>query len=275
MRTLRFLILAACMALPPAALAADGLMMATSAGARDSGLLDYLKPFLLREAGVDLTWVSSGAGEALEHGKNCDVDVLLVDAPAAEMKMVEEGFAVVRREVMYSDFVFVGPGNDPAGIRGKSAADALKTLVARKAVFVSGGDASGAHQVEQRLWTSLKMPVPVKENWYVRPGRGMTAAISTAAEKRGYALAERSAWLRFEAAQKDHNPLAVLIEGDTSLRNQYSVIIVNPARCPKLRAGAAGRFADWWVSAAAQDHIACFRLEGRQLFFPNAAPPSR
>ena len=273
MRAFRRLILAALMALPSAALAAEELMMATTTSTQDSGLLDYLKPILLKETGIDLKWVSTGTGKALEHGKNCDVDVLLVHAPAAELKMVAEGFAVDRRQIMYNDFVIVGPKNDPAGIRGKSVADTLKTLAAKKTVFVSRGDKSGTHQMELGLWTALNMPVPDKESWYVQLGQGMMATINAAAEKNGYTLTDRGTWIKFEAVQKEKNPLAVLVEGDKSLLNQYSVMTVSPARCPKVKAGLAAKFADWWVCAATQNHIAAFKLEGKQLFFPNASNP--
>ena len=275
MRMLRFLILMALLALPSAVPAADTLMMATTSSTQDSGLLDYLKPLLLKETGIDLKWVSTGTGKALEHGKNCDVDVLLVHAPAAELKMIEEGFAVDRRQIMYNDFVILGPKNDPVGIKGKSVADSFKAFADKKLVFVSRGDKSGTHQMELGLWASLKMPVPDKESWYVQLGQGMMAAINASAEKNGYTLADRGTWITFEAVQKDKNPLAVLVEGDKSLLNQYSVMTVNPAKCPKVKAELAKKFADWWVCPATQNHIAAFKLEGKQLFFPNAAPPSR
>ena len=183
MRAARFLLVMALLALPCAALAADSLMMATSADIRNSGLLEYLKPLALKETGITLTWLSTDAGTALEHGKNCDVDVLLVHAPDAELKMLEEAFVVDRRRVMYSDVV--------------------------------------------------------------------------------------------DAVRKDNRPPAVPIEGGGSLRRQYSVMTVNPAKCPKVRAALAKKFADWWVCPSTQNHIAAFKPEGRQLFFPNAAPPSR
>jgi tungstate transport system substrate-binding protein len=275
MRVFRYVMFMALVAFPSAAPAAESLMMATTTSTQDSGLLDYLKPFLLKETGIDLKWVSTGTGKALEHGKNCDVDVLLVHAPEAELKMVEEGFAVDRRQIMYNDYVLVGPQNDPAGIRGKSVADALKAFADKKIVFVSRGDKSGTHLMERGLWAALKMPVPDKESWYVQLGQGMMVTINAAAEKDGYTLTDRGTWIKFEAVQKEKNPLAILVEGDTSLLNQYSVMTVNPAKCPKVKAELAKKFADWWVSSSTQDAISCFKIEGKQLFFPNAAPPSR
>jgi len=271
MRILRFFVLAALLALPVAAPAADELMMATTTSTQDTGLLDYLQPLFLKETGIHLKWVSTGSGKALEHGKNCDVDVLLVHAPDAELKMIAEGFAVDRRQVMYNDYVIVGPKNDPAGIKGKSVADSLKAFADKKIAFVSRGDKSGTHQMEQSLWTSqLQMPVPDKESWYVQLGQGMMAAIHAAAEKGGYTLADRGTWIKFEAVQKEKNPLAILVEGDKSLLNQYSVMTANPAKCPKVKAELAKKFADWWVSPSTQNLIAAFKLEGKQLFFPNA-----
>jgi tungstate transport system substrate-binding protein len=273
MRTLRCLVLMALMALPSVVFAADALMMATTTSTQDSGLLDYLQPLFLKETGIELKWVSTGTGKALEHGKNCDVDVLLVHAPDAELKMVEGGFAIDRRQIMYNDYVIVGPKNDPAGIKGKSVADSLKAFADKKVVFVSRGDKSGTHQMEQSLWTAMKMPVPDKENWYVQLGQGMMATINAAAEKGGYTLADRGTWIKFDAVQKDKNPLTILVEGDKSLLNQYSVMTVNPAKCPKVKAELAKKFAAWWVSSSTQKHIAAFKLEGKQLFFPNAASP--
>ena len=270
MRTVRFLILMVFLALPSAVFAADSLMMATTTSTEDTGLLNYLQPILLKDTGIALKWVSTGSGKALEHGKNCDVDVLLVHAPSAELKMVEEGFAIDRRKVMYNDYVIVGPKKDPAGIKGMSVAGALKDFADKKITFISRGDKSGTHQMEQSLWTSLKMAAPDKESWYVQLGQGMMVTINSAAEKGGYTLADRGTWIKFEAVQKDKNPLTILVEGDKSLLNQYSVMTVNPAKCPSAKAELARKFSDWWVSPSTQNCIGAFKLEGKQLFFPNA-----
>lgn len=275
MRTVRFFLLAALLALPSSALAADTLMMATTTSTQDSGLLDYLRPFFERETGILLRWVSVGTGQALELGKKCDVDVLLVHAPAAELKMVEEGFAVDRRQVMYNDFVLIGPKKDPAGVRGKGAAEALKRIADKRAVFVSRGDQSGTHKMEQGLWKSVNMPVPDGRSWYMQVGQGMMATIGAAAEKSGYTLTDRGTWIKYEAVQKSGTPLAILVEGDRSLLNQYSVMTVSRAKCPGVKAELARRFADWWVSISTQARIAEFMLEGKQLFFPNAATPTK
>ncbi len=275
MRKLCLLLLAALLVVPSAARAADSLMMATTTSTQDSGLLDYLKPFFEKETGIELKWVSVGTGQALELGKKCDVDVLLVHAPAAEMKLVDEGYAVDRRLVMYNDFVIIGPKKDPARIKGKSVAEAFKQIADKKAVFISRGDQSGTHKMEQALWKGTGMAVPDGEKWYAQLGQGMMATITAAAEKNGYTLTDRGTWIKYEAVQKAKNPLAILIEGDKKLLNQYSVMTVNQAKCPKAKADLGRKFEDWWVSTATQARIADFKLEGKQLFFPNAEAPTK
>jgi tungstate transport system substrate-binding protein len=253
----------------------DTLLLATTTSTQDSGLLDALIPIFEKQSGYFVKTIAVGSGQAMAMGKRGEADVLLVHSPDAEEQFVNEGFGVNRRIVMHNDFVILGPKKDPAGIKGKSVADALKVLADNKMVFVSRGDKSGTHQMEQSLWTSLQMPVPDKESWYVQLGQGMMATINAAAEKNGYTLTDRGTWIKFEAVQKDKNPLAILVEGDKSLLNQYSVMTVNPAKCPKVKVALAKKFADWWVCAPTQNHIAAFKLEGKQLFFPNADPPSR
>lgn len=269
MKHLSCLVLAAALLLPAGAQAAE-LMMATTTSTQDSGLLEFLQPAFKADTGIDLKWVAVGTGKALEHGKNCDVDVLLVHAPKAEMAFVEAGHGIDRRLVMYNDFVIVGPKADPAKIAGKSTAEALKILAEKKASFVSRGDKSGTHQAEQNLWKAVNMPVPDKESWYISAGQGMLPTINVAAEKNGYTLADRGTWIKFAAVQKDKNPLKIVVEGDKTLFNQYSVMTVNPVQCPKVKKDLAQKFEDWWVSPTVQKKIAEFKLEGKQLFFPNA-----
>ncbi len=257
-------------ALPGPAPAGETLMMATTTSTQDSGLLDYIAPVFEKETGITLRWTAVGTGKALEHGKNCDVDVLLVHAPAAEKKFVEEGFGVERRQVMYNDFILVGPKADPAGVKGKTAAEALKTLAVKKAVFVSRGDESGTHKAEKDLWKACGMTLPDKETWYLAAGRGMMQTLIMAGERGGYTLVDRGTWIKYLSKEKDKATLAVMVEGDKPLRNQYSVMMVNPARCPQVKKAAAQRFLDWWVSPSTQKLIAGYTLEGKQLFFPNA-----
>lgn len=269
MKHLRLLIVAAALLLPVSA-QAEALMMATTTSTQDSGLLEFLQPGFKADTGIDLKWVAVGTGKALEHGKNCDVDVLLVHAPTAEKAFVDAGHAIDRRQVMYNDFVIIGPKADPAGIAGKNSAEALKMLAEKKIPFVSRGDKSGTHQAEQGLWKAVNLPVPDKDSWYLSAGQGMLPTINMAAEKKGYTLTDRGTWIKFAAVQKDNNPLKIVVEGDKTLFNQYSVMTVNPAQCPKVKKELAAKFEDWWVSPAVQQKIASFKLEGKQLFFPNA-----
>lgn len=267
MKFFRAAALCAALTLPVSAFAADTLMMATTTSTQDSGLLEYLQPMFKAETGIDLKWVAVGTGKALEHGKNCDVDVLLVHAPAAEKAFVEAGHGIDRRQVMYNDFVIVGPVADPAKVKGMATADALKTFADKKATFVSRGDQSGTHKAEEKLWGASK---PDKESWYVSAGQGMIATLNVAAEKGGYCLTDRGTWIKFDATQKGKNPLVIVVEGDKALANQYSVMTANPATCPKVKKDLAVKFEDWWVKPSTQKAIADFKLEGKQLFFPNA-----
>lgn len=265
------LALALVLLLPAQGIAAEKLMMATTTSTQDTGLLDYLKPIFEKENGFELQWVSVGTGKALEHGKACDVDVLLVHAPAMEAKFVSEGFGVDRRQVMYNDFVLIGPKADPAGVKGKTVPEAFKIISEKKAPFVSRGDNSGTHSAEKGLWKAASMEVPGKDaTWYMDAGQGMLATIRMAAEKNGYTVADRGSFIKYEAAAKGDVPLAVVVEGDKALLNQYSVMMVNPKNCPKVQQDKSAKFIEWWVSPATQKHIAAFKLEGKPLFFPNA-----
>lgn len=249
--------------------AAETLMMATTTSTQDSGLLEYLEPTFKQETGIELKWVAVGTGKALEIAKNCDADVLLVHAPAAEMEFVKAGHGVDRRQVMYNDFVIVGPAADPAGVKGKNTAEALKRILETKSGFVSRGDQSGTHKAEQKLWKQSNM-VPDKDPKYFSAGQGMMATLNMAAEKQAYALTDRGTWISFAEKMGSKNPLAIVVEGDKALFNQYSVITVNPAQCPKVKANLAKKFEDWWVAPKTQKTIAGYKLKGKQLFFPNA-----
>lgn len=269
MRVIRTLLLIMVLLFPTAVMA-ETIMMATTTSTEDSGLLDYLAPIYKADTGDDLKWVAVGTGKALEHGRNCDVDVLLVHAPEAELQYVADGYGIDRRLVMYNDFVVVGPKNDPAGIRGMNIENALKTLAQREITFVSRGDKSGTHMTEQGLWKKIGMEVPDKQKWYVEAGQGMLPTINIAAEKNGYTLTDRGTWIKYAAVQGDANPLTIVVEGDNRLFNQYSVMIVNPERCKNVKMDAAKRFVDWWVSEKTQKLINEYKLEGQQLFFANA-----
>ena len=249
--------------------AADTLMMATTTSTQDTGLLEYLAPVFQEETGIELRWVAVGTGKALEIAKNCDADVLLVHAPEAELAFVEAGHGIDRRQVMYNDFVLVGPKDDPAGVKGSDTASALKTIAGKKARPPRRGDQSGTHKAELKLWKQSGLN-PDREDFYISAGQGMMATLNMAAEKGAYSLTDRGTWIKFNAQQGDENPLAIVVEGDKALFNQYSVITVNPKQCPKTKADLGKKFEDWWVSPATQERIAGFKLEGKQLFFPNA-----
>lgn len=252
-----------------AAAADDTLMMATTTSTQDTGLLEYLEPYFKKDTGITLKWVAVGTGKALELAKNCDAEVLLVHAPAAEKSFIEAGNGIDRRQIMYNDFVIVGPKADPAGVKGKDAAQALKTMLEKNAIFVSRGDESGTHKAEQKLWKDAGAD-PARAANYVSAGSGMMATLRMAAEKKGYVLTDRGTWIKFANQEGEANPLTIIVEGDKPLLNQYSVITTNPAHCPKVKKELAQKFEDWWVSPATQKLIGDFRLEGQPLFFPNA-----
>jgi tungstate transport system substrate-binding protein len=246
------------------------LMMATTTSTDNTGLLDYLIPEFTKDTGIELKWTATGTGKALKLGENCDVDVLLVHAPAAEKKYVADGFGINRREVMYNDFVIIGPAADPAGVKGKSVKDALAAIRATQQVFASRGDNSGTHKKELSLWKDTGQAVPEKESWYVQTGQGMLATINIAAERNGYTMTDRGTYIKYESDKQGNPPLKILVEGDAVLLNQYSVLTVNPARCPKAQAELADRFAQWMAGERAQKLIGDFKLLDKQLFTPNA-----
>jgi len=247
------------------------LMMATTTSTDNTGLLNDLGPMFKADTGIELKWVAVGTGNALELGKNCDVDVLLVHAPATEMKYVADGYGVDRREIMFNDFIFVGPKGDPAGVKGKSVKEALTIFASKKIPFASRGDNSGTHKMELSLWKDAGIPLPDKETWYIQTGQGMINTINIAAERDAYTLTDRGTFIKYEANWKGNPPLEILVEGDAALKNQYSVIAVNPKRCEKAKYDLATKFSQWMASPKIQKAIADFKLMGRQLFFPNAA----
>jgi tungstate transport system substrate-binding protein len=246
------------------------LKMATTTSTDNTGLLDELAPQFQAATGIELQWTATGTGKALKLGENCDVDVLMVHAPAAEKQFVADGFGVDRREIMYNDFVIIGPAGDPAGIKGKSIKEALSAIKASQSVFVSRGDNSGTHKKELSLWKAAELPVPEKESWYVQTGQGMLATINVAAERNGYTMTDRGTYIKYEDNMKGNPPLKIVVEGDKALLNQYSVIAVNPSRCSNVQNDLAQAFIDWITGAEAQKAIADFKLLGKPLFTPNA-----
>jgi tungstate transport system substrate-binding protein len=254
----------------PSPAAAETLMMATTTSTDNTGLLDYLAPAFTKATGTTLKWTAVGTGKALKLGENCDVDVLMVHAPGAEKKYVAAGYGIGRRQVMFNDFVIIGPPADPAGIKGQSVTGALKTIAAKSAVFVSRGDNSGTNKKEISLWKAAGDAVPERQNWYVQTGQGMLASINIASQKSGYTMTDRGTFIKYAHTHGGNPPLVVVVQGDDILKNQYSVMQVNPARCTKVQNGLAIQFCDWICSPPAQKLIADFRLMGKQLFTPNA-----
>lgn len=257
-------------ALAGAASGAEVLRMATTTSTDNTGLLDYLAELLMEQKDIELQWVAVGTGKALEYGRNGDVDVLLVHAPEVEKKFVAEGWGVNRRQVMYNDFIIVGPASDPAKVAGMGAAEAMKKIAAAAAPFASRADKSGTHVAELALWENAGIPEPDKEKWYIQTGQGMLETLIIAGEQKGYCLTDRGTFIKYEDSRKDQVDLVITVEGDDSLKNQYSVIAVNPAKWENLRYDLAVHFIDWMVSAETQKAVADFSLLGKQLFFPNA-----
>ena len=243
------------------------IVMASTTSTEQSGLFGYLLPEFKKASGIDVKVVAVGTGQAIDMGRRGDADVLFVHDQAAEEKLVAEGFALKRHPVMYNDFVLVGPAADPAGVKGKDIAEALKKVSAAKAGFISRGDKSGTHAAELRYWQSAGVNSPAFSG-YKACGCGMGPALNMAASLGAYALADRGTWLSF----KNRAGLAVLVEGDTRLFNPYGVLVVNPARHPQAKALQAQKFVDWVVSPAGQGVIASYKIGSEQLFFPSAKP---
>ncbi len=246
------------------------LLMATTTSTDNTGLLDYLAPHFTEATGIDIRWTATGTGKALVLGQSCDVDVLLVHAPAAEKRYVADGHGTNRRQIMYNDFVIIGPASDPAGIKGASAKAALLQIKAKHARFISRGDDSGTHKKELSLWQASGLTKPEKESWYIQTGQGMLPSINIAQEQAGYILTDRGTNIRYSYDRIKQPHLVILVEGDDTLRNQYSVIEVSSKNCPGVKAELARAFSDWMAGDRAQQLIHDFTLMGKQLFIPNA-----
>ncbi|AOG24197.1 substrate-binding domain-containing protein [Acidovorax sp. RAC01] len=246
---------------------AQSITMASTTSTEQSGLFGHLLPEFKKASGLDVKVVALGTGQALDMARRGDADVLFVHDQAAEEKFVADGWGVKRFAVMYNDFILVGPRNDPAGTKGKDIVQALQKLAAANANFVSRGDKSGTHAAELRYW-KLANADTAKGSGYKECGCGMGPALNIAASSGAYVLADRATWLNF----KNRADMAILVEGDTRLFNQYGVMAVNPAKHPHVKAQDAQKFVDWVVSPAGQQTIAGYKIGGEQLFFPNAAP---
>lgn len=244
------------------------IVVASTTSTQDSGLFDYLLPLLKARTGITVKVIAQGTGQALDTARRGDADVVFVHDREAEMKFVADGYGVRRQPVMYNDFVLVGPRTDPAGIHGKTdVVEALKAIRASKSPFISRGDRSGTHQAELRLWKQAGVEVdPAKDSWYRSVGQGMGAALNMASASNAYVLADRATWMRFG----NKGELQVLSEGDPQLFNQYGVILVNPEKQPHVKQALGQQFIDYLVSPQGQIDIARYRIEGQQVFYPNA-----
>ncbi|MEO8119781.1 MAG: extracellular solute-binding protein [Rhodoferax sp.] len=244
---------------------AQSIVVASTTSTEQSGLFAYLLPEFKKASGIDVKVVALGTGQALDMGRRGDADVLFVHDQVAEEKIVGDGFAVKRYPVMYNDFVLIGPAADPAKTKGKDIVEALKKLSASGTSFISRGDKSGTHAAELRFWKLAGLP-DSKGGGYKECGCGMGPALNIASSSGAYVLADRGTWLSF----KNRGELAVLVEGDTRLFNQYGVMLVNPAKHPHVKAVDGQKFVDWVVSAPGQAVIGGYKIAGEQLFFPNA-----
>ncbi|WP_423221915.1 substrate-binding domain-containing protein [Ideonella margarita] len=265
--TLLGTLLAATLASPAAWAQDKFIVMASTTSTEQSGLFSHLLPAFKAATGIDVRVVAVGTGQALDTGRRGDADVVFVHDTAAEEKFLAEGFATQRRNVMFNDFVVVGPAADPAKVKGRDINAAFAKLATGTASFISRGDKSGTHAAELRLWKGANVDLAAaKPAGYKECGCGMGPALNMGASTGAYVLTDRGTWLSF----KNRADLTVLVEGDKKLFNQYGVMVVNPAKHPHVKAALAQQFADWVVSPAGQANIAAYKINGEQLFFPNA-----
>ena len=242
----------------------DFITVASTTSTEQSGLFKHLLPEAKRALGFDIRVVAVGTGQALDMGRRGDADVEFVHDKVAEEKFLAEGFGVKRYEVMYNDFVIVGPRGDPAGAKGRDVVAALRKIAGKQAAFASRGDKSGTDAAEKRYWKMAGVEPP-KGGWYRETGSGMGPTLNIAAGMNAYALTDRGTWLSF----KNRADLVILVEGDEKLFNQYGVMLVNPAKHPSVKKEMGQKFIDWVISPAGQQAIAAYKIEGEQLFFPN------
>jgi tungstate transport system substrate-binding protein len=252
---------------PNAAAADKFIIVQSTTSTQNSGLFDYILPKFKKKTGIDVRVVAVGTGQALKNGRNGDGDVLLVHAKPAEEKFIADGFGVKRFDVMYNDFIIVGPANDPAGVAGmKDAKAALKKIAAAKASFASRGDDSGTNKKEIALWKAAGFdPSKASGSWYRETGSGMGATLNAAVGMGAYALTDRGTWIAF----KNKGSFKIAVEGDKDLFNQYGVMLVNPKKHPKVKTVEGQTFIDWLIGPEGQAAIAAYKRNGQQLFFPN------
>jgi len=248
------------------------IVVASTTSTQDSGLFEYLLPIFQHRTGIAVKVIAQGTGQALDTGRRGDADVVFVHAKSAEEKFLAEGQGVKRNPVMYNDFVLIGPKSDPAGIKGNDIAAALKSIKEKQAPFVSRGDRSGTHIAELALW-NRDAGIDIdkdKGGWYKSIGQGMGAALNMASASNAYVLSDRGTWLSF----KNKGDLQILVEGDKRLFNQYGVILVNQEKHPTVKKDLGQEFIDWLLSPEGQKAIANYKINGEQLFYPNADDPN-
>ncbi|NOU06263.1 MAG: extracellular solute-binding protein [Hyphomicrobiaceae bacterium] len=259
----------ALLALASPAFAQDkSIVVASTTSTQDSGLFGHILPLFKAKTGIDVKVVAQGTGQALDTGRRGDADVVFVHAKSQEEKFVTDGFGVQRFDVMYNDFVLIGPKSDPAKITGSKDINAgLKAINTTQSPFVSRGDKSGTHAAELALWKAAELnPATSKPTWYREIGQGMGAALNTAGSMNAYVLADRGTWISF----KNKGDLGIAVEGDKKLFNQYGIMLVNPAKHPQVKKDLGQAFVDWVISAEGQNAIRSYKIDGQQLFFPNA-----
>ena len=256
----------------PASAQEKSIVVSSTTSTQDSGLFGHILPLFKAKTGIDVKVVAQGTGQALDTGRRGDADVVFVHAKSAEEKFLAEGQGVKRYPVMYNDFVLVGPKSDPAGIKGmKDVGAALKQIMAKGAPFISRGDRSGTHIAEINLWKASGVDIEKEKGpWYKSIGQGMGAALNTAAASSGYVLSDRGTWISF----KNKGDLAIAVEGDKRLFNQYGVMLVNPEKHPSVKKELGQAFIDWLISPEGQKAIADYKINGEQLFYPNANDPN-
>jgi len=247
------------------------IVVASTTSTQDSGLFGYLLPIVKEKTGVVVKVLAQGTGQALDTARRGDADVVFVHAKSAEEKFLAEGFGVKRYPVMYNDFILIGPKDDPAGVKGKDILTALRTIKAKGAPFVSRGDRSGTNIAELALWKDADIDMTKdKGPWYKEIGQGMGAALNMASASNAYVLSDRGTWLAF----RNRGDLAIVVEGDKRLFNQYGVMLVNPAKYSNVKKDLGQQFIDWLISPEGQKVIAGYKINGQQLFYPDANDPN-
>ncbi len=247
------------------------IVVASTTSTQDSGLFGYLLPIVKQKTGIEVKVLAQGTGQALDTARRGDADVVFVHAKSAEEKFLAEGFGVKRYPVMYNDFILIGPKDDPAGIKGKDILTALQTIKAKAVPFISRGDRSGTNIAEVALWKAAGIDIANdKGPWYKEIGQGMGAALNMASASNAYVLSDRGTWLAFQ----NRGDLVIVVEGDKRLFNQYGVMLVNPAKYPSVKKDLGQQFIDFLISPEGQKIIAGYKINGQQLFYPNANDPN-